>query len=688
MRNDPTFLDKFANPKMLFIYLITFLVINILSLIAVIIIRKFPIFLSMHSQSKIKSFFSNLAYHFQKHLYLKQIFFILIYIALFALYFFIPPKVIYPSAPAFGKKNIDSKHPLHLTFDRPIDFSKINISIKPNVKGIWQAKTKDAPPGLKNDLYFYPEATLPSDAEFSATITHVTSPVINVKGRDYLFNFRTPAPPSIMSLNVKENEENIDINNHFSIRLNYDDRYRTQWQATLNPDVKLATLISKDGKTITFIPQSPLQKSMDYTLTINQIPVTYSFKLKKVLTTGVGLALNQIKFKTVLSPSVKSSSPTGSGVLTNSPIKIEFRQPMDQASVESAFSISPTISGKNSWQANSIIFSPDTNLAKNTHYTISIKKSAMTQYKTTFDANYSFGFTTIGYVVPSFSPANGAGGIALNKALTMTFNQAVDHDSAQNAFSLSPNITGSFSWKGNALTFSPSQNYGYTTTYSISIDSGVKSINGLDSNQAYSSRFTTQDQVVKLNIPFHKQEHYYTCGIAAARMALDYKGAKMSEMAILNEVGYDSTPLSADGKTWGNPNVGFVGTLMGQPKGTGYGAHWGPIAKAINNHRPAEVKTGWNVQGIASEIAAGNPVVIFWVNGVWPSYERHWKTPDGTDVRAVNGMHAVVVNGFTGSPSNPKSFTVSDPWWPRKSYDIALFNSYWRWFNNTAIVVR
>ncbi len=163
------------------------------------------------------------------------------------------------------------------------------------------------------------------------------------------------------------------------------------------------------------------------------------------------------------------------------------------------------------------------------------------------------------------------------------------------------------------------------------------------------------------------------------RIALVYKRVNISESSLLDQVGYDSTPLDVNNNIWGNPNRGFVGTLSGQPKGNGCGAHWDPVAKAAANHRPVEVKTGWNTQGIAQELAKGNPIVVWWVNGIWPSYERFWKTTDGETIRAVNAMHTV---------DNPKTFIVQDPWWSRKEYPSSLFSSYWKWFNNTAIIVR
>ena len=39
----------------------------------------------------------------------------------------------------------------------------------------------------------------------------------------------------------------------------------------------------------------------------------------------------------------------------------------------------------------------------------------------------------------------------------------------QNAFSISPTVTGAFSWSGNVLTFDPDTDLAYTTTYTCTI---------------------------------------------------------------------------------------------------------------------------------------------------------------------------------------------------------------------------
>lgn len=106
-------------------------------------------------------------------------------------------------------------------------------------------------------------------------------------------------------------------------------------------------------------------------------------------------------------------------------------------------------------------------------------------------------FTTIGAVkVSGVSPGNGAKGVSPNESVKITFDQEVDHASAQSAFSISPDASGSFKWSGNTMIFDP-KSLRLNTTYTITIASGIKSVYGLASTEARTYSFTTADRIVK-----------------------------------------------------------------------------------------------------------------------------------------------------------------------------------------------
>jgi len=183
---------------------------------------------------------------------------------------------------------------------------------------------------------------------------------------------------------------------------------------------------------------------------------------------------------------------------------------------------------------------------------------------------------------------------------------------------------------------------------------------------------------VKLNIPFHHQEHSLSCEVAALRMALLAKGADVAESTLISQL--PSEPM------WGNPHRGFVGDINGKMLKTGYGVYWGPIATIGANYRPTQSFEDATASFLATEIQNGNPVII-WTHigrGRWPK----WIAPDGTPILGIPGEHTQVVIGFTGSADRPTGFYLLDPLYGEQYQPARNFLVRWTTFGNSGVVVR
>jgi hypothetical protein len=95
-----------------------------------------------------------------------------------------------------------------------------------------------------------------------------------------------------------------------------------------------------------------------------------------------------------LPPAVIANSPTGTDVPVTAPITVTFSKPMNQASAEAAFSISPLVTGTKSWVGNMMIFTPDAPLAYSTPYTVTIGTGAQDTGGIPMAAPYVWTFTT------------------------------------------------------------------------------------------------------------------------------------------------------------------------------------------------------------------------------------------------------------------------------------------------------
>ena len=169
--------------------------------------------------------------------------------------------------------------------------------------------------------------------------------------------------------------------------------------------------------------------------------------------------------------------------------------------------------------------------------------------------------------------------------------------------------------------------------------------------------------VIKLKVPLYKQTYGQSCEASALRMALAYRSVTTTDMALLNQMGYDGVVAkTVNGKLiWTDPHKQFVGDKDGdQQKLTGYGVFAEPIAAASDkNGRPAEAKDDVQIDWIVSQLYAGNPVIVWGVS--IKISDTVWYTEDGATVNAPLRTHTRLVTGFKGDPSDPDGFYLNDP---------------------------
>ena len=310
-----------------------------------------------------------------------------------------------------------------------------------------------------------------------------------------------------------------------------------------------------------------------------------------------------------------------------------------------------------------------------------------------FEKNFEINFTTkagvqvpTGPVAPrviSTSPKNKAGGIAQNATISVTFDQEVNHQEAENSFSSTSGV-GTFAWQGTKMIFTPQNPFDTDASYTATVKAGVTAANGLKLASNYSFSFSTVQSQVLLNIATDHQDKALSCEIASLKMALAGKGVSVSEDEITNIIGFDPTIRS--GNVWGDPYTAFVGDINGHQNTTGYGVYWDPIAKAANHWRSATAFSGWTPAQLASEIQKGNPVVIWGTYGKG-AYRDDWVTPSGKQIVAWKGEHARTVVGFKGKADNPSAFIINDPIAGRLTWTTASLKSNWSAFGNSGVVV-
>src|ERR1700736_3918242 len=97
-------------------------------------------------------------------------------------------------------------------------------------------------------------------------------------------------------------------------------------------------------------------------------------------------------------------------------------------------------------------------------------------------------------------PGQGAQEIATNQEVRITFDRAMNHDSVERRFTLTPTLdacSGSkqchFAWNSNSLVYIHDHvNFDLTTTYTVSLHGGYADSSGQTNTLEHSWRFTTE----------------------------------------------------------------------------------------------------------------------------------------------------------------------------------------------------
>lgn len=190
-----------------------------------------------------------------------------------------------------------------------------------------------------------------------------------------------------------------------------------------------------------------------------------------------------------------------------------------------------------------------------------------------------------------------------------------------------------------------------------------------------------------LPIAFDRQDHSLSCEVATLKMALSYRGVRVTESDLIMLVGVDRTPKYSEGEqpVWGDPDIAFVGNIDGRMFRDGYGVYEGPIARAGSTYRRTFAFRGWSVQQLAAQLVSGNPVIIWGYLGSGAPVS--WVTPEGHTVNAVSYEHTFLVYGIRGTTSHPEGFYVIDPIYGPKYMDVTTLETMWSALGQRGVIV-
>jgi len=215
---------------------------------------------------------------------------------------------------------------------------------------------------------------------------------------------------------------------------------------------------------------------------------------------------------------VQRTPERGEELAPNGAIELIFDRPMDRASVEAAFQVSPAVQGRLEWaDERTVRFKPARDLKRDTQYQVTLGPEAKATDGNPLDGAYRFHFRTVGYLeVTQVIPAPNAEDVEAESAVTVIFNRPVvpltaisDPTTADipQPVVFDPPIEGSGEWLNTSIyVFTPDESLAGGTTYTARIAAGLTDTTSGVLDKDYAWSFSTQPPQVVWVSPHEEAE--------------------------------------------------------------------------------------------------------------------------------------------------------------------------------------
>ncbi len=185
----------------------------------------------------------------------------------------------------------------------------------------------------------------------------------------------------------------------------------------------------------------------------------------------------------------------------DAPIELTFDEPMDEASVEAAFSISPTVRGSITWtDQRTMRFTPAGDLARGQRYQVTVAPTAENAEGKPLEDAATFDFSTVGYLeVSEVMPAPGSDELDPDMTVTVVFNRpvvpltAISQQAAlPDPLTFVPPVRGQGEWLNTGIyLFRPDEGFLPATHYKARVAAGLTDTAGGVLEEDYTWEFST-----------------------------------------------------------------------------------------------------------------------------------------------------------------------------------------------------
>jgi hypothetical protein len=393
-------------------------------------------------------------------------------------------------SPLNGAKEVPISSRIDVSFNSLVDSSIFSaVGITPALSGRWIFNP--AFPGPDSSVIHRSFTSSPIDTTYTVTIdSSAHDKYGNRLGQRFLSTFTT-ATFRIQSTSPLNAGSGVSL--FTSIVVSFTgpiDTGSVRTSFVINPPVEGIFRWTIGASSFTFLPASRLRANSLYTVSIETTMASAA---------GPRMQL-PYSFAFVTTPfQVSSTSPAdgNTGIQLTRSISASFSDIVDTGSIRSSLSFNPPLALSFSLTDSATSFSctPTLGLAGNTTYVAVLASSIRSTRGDTLPMPYSFSFSTLPFVVAGTTPANGTTNVSPGIAISLSFNGPLDTATIRPAFTISPSVSGSFSWSGGApplsFSFRPASLLANGTRYSVSLSTTLKAAAGSPLPAPYAFTFTT-----------------------------------------------------------------------------------------------------------------------------------------------------------------------------------------------------
>jgi hypothetical protein len=194
---------------------------------------------------------------------------------------------------------------------------------------------------------------------------------------------------------------------------------------------------------------------------------------------------------------VNWTNPSAGELVTNltTSIEVYFSDGIDTGTVRAAFNLTPPTQGYFEWYYRSSYFRfvPTTELSPRASYNVVVSTAMRSSRGSALRSPYSFSFTTSPFMVIDTGPRDGQINVSRQERVYVFCNSYVDTSTIRQAFSISPDVGGTFYCYDRWYDFGliPDSLLNANTTYTVTISSALGSLGGSHLESPYTFSFST-----------------------------------------------------------------------------------------------------------------------------------------------------------------------------------------------------